>query len=122
MGALSVAWPGVRVPRLLPALSRGRVLTMEWVVGEKLAVGGGATGFLQRSPNNAGLAGSEINDKNMASTSSHTSSTSSTSTSRWGSAADVALVKLCVDATLSQLLETGVMHADPHGGNLLKVS
>ena len=23
--------------------------------------------------------------------------------------------------TLSQLLDTGVMHADPHGGNLLKV-
>ena len=34
---------------------------------------------------------------------------------------DLALVRLCLDATLSQLLETGVMHADPHAGNLLRV-
>ncbi|OEU19483.1 hypothetical protein FRACYDRAFT_182087 [Fragilariopsis cylindrus CCMP1102] len=26
-----------------------------------------------------------------------------------------------IDCTLSQLLETGILHADPHGGNLLKV-
>lgn len=121
MGALSVPWPGVRVPRLVPALSRGRVLTMEWVVGEKLAVGGGATGFLQSSPNNAGIARSDHENTDASSTASNTSSSSS-SMSRRGSDADVALVKLCVDATLSQLLETGVMHADPHGGNLLKVS
>ena len=107
----------------MPALSCGRVLTMEWVVGEKLAVGGGATGFLQSSHKNADISGGTHNDNAASQTSS---STSSSSTSRWRSAADVALVKLCVDATLSQLLETGVMtgvmHADPHGGNLLKVS
>lgn len=27
-----------------------------------------------------------------------------------------------IDCTFSQLLETGIMHADPHGGNLFKVS
>ena len=31
------------------------------------------------------------------------------------------LIKQGIDCTLSQLLETGVLHADPHGGNLLKI-
>ena len=31
------------------------------------------------------------------------------------------LVELGIRCTLSQLVETGVMHADPHGGNLLKL-
>ena len=30
------------------------------------------------------------------------------------------LVRFGIDATLSQMLEEGVMHADPHGGNLLR--
>ena len=30
-------------------------------------------------------------------------------------AENLALVKLCIDCTLSQLLDTGVLHADPHG-------
>ena len=34
---------------------------------------------------------------------------------------DLQLVTLGIRCTLSQLVETGVMHADPHGGNLLKV-
>ena len=35
---------------------------------------------------------------------------------------NLALVEQALYVTLSQLLDTGVMHADPHGGNLLKVS
>lgn len=34
---------------------------------------------------------------------------------------NLALVKVAIDSTLSQLLVTGVLHADPHAGNLLKV-
>lgn len=34
---------------------------------------------------------------------------------------NLALVKQGIECTLSQLLDTGIMHADPHGGNLLKV-
>lgn len=34
--------------------------------------------------------------------------------------ADGALIQIGLKATLLQLLETGVMHTDPHGGNLLK--
>jgi len=35
---------------------------------------------------------------------------------------DLPLLNLGIRCTLSQLVETGVMHADPHGGNLLKAS
>lgn len=34
---------------------------------------------------------------------------------------NLALVKVAIDSTLSQLLVQGVLHADPHSGNLLKV-
>lgn len=34
---------------------------------------------------------------------------------------DLPYVKLGIACTLSQLIETGVMHADPHGGNVLKL-
>ena len=37
------------------------------------------------------------------------------------SADDLHYVKLGIACTLSQLIETGVMHADPHGGNILKL-
>jgi len=35
---------------------------------------------------------------------------------------NLVLIKQALYVTLSQLLDTGVMHADPHGGNLLKVT
>jgi len=35
-------------------------------------------------------------------------------------AADLPTLRLGIECSLSQCLETGVMHADPHGGNLLK--
>jgi len=35
---------------------------------------------------------------------------------------NLALVKVAIDSTLSQLLVSGVLHADPHAGNLLKVT
>lgn len=31
------------------------------------------------------------------------------------------LLEIAIECTLSQLLDTGVLHADPHGGNLLKI-
>ena len=36
-------------------------------------------------------------------------------------AENLAVIKQAIDCTLSQLLDTGVLHADPHGGNLLKI-
>ena len=35
-------------------------------------------------------------------------------------ASELPLVRFGIEATLSQMLEQGVMHADPHGGNLLR--
>ena len=35
-------------------------------------------------------------------------------------AADLPTLRLGIECSLSQCLESGVMHADPHGGNLLK--
>lgn len=35
---------------------------------------------------------------------------------------NLAMVKVAIDSTLSQLLVEGVLHADPHAGNLLKIS
>ena len=37
-------------------------------------------------------------------------------------AADLPLLRVGIACTLSQCLESGFMHADPHGGNLLKTS
>lgn len=37
-------------------------------------------------------------------------------------AADLPIIRFGIEATLSQLIEEGVMHADPHGGNLLRPS
>lgn len=34
---------------------------------------------------------------------------------------NLALVNVAIDSTLSQLLVSGVLHADPHAGNLLKI-
>eukprot|EP00966_Prymnesium_polylepis_P005845 133537-Prymnesium_polylepis.1 len=34
--------------------------------------------------------------------------------------AELPLVRFGIEATLSQMLEEGVMHCDPHGGNLLR--
>lgn len=36
--------------------------------------------------------------------------------------ADLPIIRFGIEATLSQLLDEGVMHADPHGGNLLRPS
>jgi predicted unusual protein kinase regulating ubiquinone biosynthesis (AarF/ABC1/UbiB family) len=36
-------------------------------------------------------------------------------------ATNIVLIETGIECTLSQLLDTGVLHADPHGGNLLRV-
>ncbi|CAM6096469.1 unnamed protein product [Calypogeia fissa] len=85
----------VKVPRTLPHLTTKRVLTMEWITGfrpldlQLIAKGNDLTGDL------AGIDSQEaklyLDD----------------------------VVKKGVECSLVQLLETGVMHADPHPGNLL---
>ncbi|KAL2549512.1 Protein kinase superfamily protein [Forsythia ovata] len=74
-------FPFIRVPKVFQHLSKKRVLTMEWMVGD--------------SPSDLLLKSSEESKAKL-----------------------LDLVKKGVDATLIQLLETGLLHADPHPGNL----
>lgn len=81
----------VVVPRVIPELCSSRVIVMEYIDGVKLT--------------EIGCEGSddECSDSNFA------------------VEENLALVQRAIEYTLSQLLETGVVHADPHTGNLLKV-
>ncbi|XP_058101827.1 uncharacterized protein LOC131245999 isoform X2 [Magnolia sinica] len=87
-------FPFMHVPKVFRHLSRKRVLTMEWVVGENpnelllLAQGSDqhSVGFVERQ---------ELAKKHL-----------------------LDMVNKGVEATLVQLLETGLLHADPHPGNL----
>jgi predicted unusual protein kinase regulating ubiquinone biosynthesis (AarF/ABC1/UbiB family) len=101
---------GVIVPEIISSLCTKNVIVMEWIEGSKLT-----------SINNGD---SDSND--MANTDGQigtlTASTSSVNNKDLELQENIALVEQALYVTLSQLLDTGVMHADPHGGNLLKVS
>ena len=90
--------PDVVVPQPLEELSTSRVLTMEWVDGQglqelaRLAAGKPSTSG--RPPTDGEAAGRARSDL-------------------------LRLVDLGVDSSLYQLLESGVLHGDPHPGNLL---
>ncbi|CAN0474149.1 unnamed protein product, partial [Ascophyllum nodosum] len=73
--------PLVVVPRVLLKYSGQRVITSEWIDGEKLV-----NAQAQVSP------------------------------------ADLPTLRVGIDCTLTQLLDKGFLHADPHGGNLLKMA
>ncbi|KAF8395210.1 hypothetical protein HHK36_019153 [Tetracentron sinense] len=90
------SFPFIYVPKVLRNLSRKRVLTMDWVVGENpndllLISSGGSIdrgyGYSERQKVDAKI---RLLD----------------------------LVNKGVEASLIQLLETGLLHADPHPGNL----
>ncbi|KAF9674863.1 hypothetical protein SADUNF_Sadunf10G0171200 [Salix dunnii] len=81
-------------PKIFPDLSRKRVLTMEWVVGDS------PTDLLSLS----------------------TSSTYSERQKLEAKRRLLDLVSKGVEASLVQLLETGLLHADPHPGNLRYMS
>jgi len=81
----------VVVPKVYQNLCTDKVLVMEWIDGTKLV-------DLQASP--------PPNESEI-----HAKETEET----------LELIRQGIDCTLSQLLETGILHADPHGGNLLKV-
>ncbi|KAJ6772949.1 PROTEIN KINASE SUPERFAMILY PROTEIN [Salix koriyanagi] len=81
-------------PKIFPDLSRKRVLTMEWVVGDS------PTDLLSLS----------------------TSSTCSERQKLEAKRRLLDLVSKGIEASLVQLLETGLLHADPHPGNLRYIS
>lgn len=85
----------VIVPKVYTELCTENVLVMEWIDGVKLTdVAGG--------------------NNNTTSTTKGQSESSTVEE-------NLALVKVAIDSTLSQLLVEGILHADPHAGNLLKV-
>ncbi|CAM9184861.1 unnamed protein product [Ectocarpus fasciculatus] len=75
------AMPGILVPKVLLDYSAKRVITSEWIDGEKLV-----DNQAQVSP------------------------------------ADLPILRVGIECTLTQLLDKGFLHADPHGGNLLKTA
>lgn len=88
-------YPYILVPKVLKQLTKKRVLTMEWVAGENpkelLSLSNGVSGKVTEASDNQKLeAKSRLLD----------------------------LVNKGVEASLVQLLETGLLHADPHPGNL----
>ncbi|KAB2598081.1 aarF domain-containing protein kinase [Pyrus ussuriensis x Pyrus communis] len=91
------SFPFMLVPKVYQHLSRKRVLTMEWIVGES------PTDLLSVS-----AAGSPV----------ESGSTYSERQILDAKRRLLDLVKKGVEACLAQLLETGLLHADPHPGNL----
>ena len=92
----------VIVPKVFSSWCTENILIMEWIDGTKL------TNVVVNNEK-------EEEDKNAS------SNDRSTTTMTTTNAENLALVKVAIDATLNQLLVTGVLHADPHAGNLLKV-
>ncbi|XP_027367938.1 uncharacterized protein LOC113873812 [Abrus precatorius] len=86
----------IHVPKVFPHLSRKRVLTMEWMVGES------PTDLLSLSTGNSVGNVSEYSERQKVDAKRRL----------------LDLVNKGVEATLVQLLETGLLHADPHPGNL----
>ncbi|CAA7052030.1 unnamed protein product [Microthlaspi erraticum] len=85
----------IRVPKVYKHLTRKRVLTMEWMVGESptdlLSI---STGYSEHNSQSHEREKLEARRRLLD------------------------LVNKGVEATLVQLLDTGILHADPHPGNL----
>ncbi|KAL9419021.1 hypothetical protein AB3S75_036888 [Citrus x aurantiifolia] len=89
-------FPFIHVPKVFRHLSRKRVLTMEWMVGES------PTDLISLSTGSSVDGSSTHSDRQKLD-------------AKWRL---LDLVNKGVEATLVQLLETGILHADPHPGNL----
>ncbi|XP_050209430.1 uncharacterized protein LOC126660133 [Mercurialis annua] len=84
------------IPKVYNHLTRKRVLTLEWVVGES------STDLLSLSAGNASDHGSSYSNRQKTEAKRRL----------------LDLVSKGVEASLVQLLETGLLHADPHPGNM----
>jgi predicted unusual protein kinase regulating ubiquinone biosynthesis (AarF/ABC1/UbiB family) len=100
----SLPGKGVVVPEIMSDYCTENVLVMEWISGRKLTSLGDDTVNVESSSK-------RTNNNNDASRREYLREKKE----------NLALVEQALYVTLSQLLEHGCMHADPHGGNLLKV-
>ena len=105
--------PGyVRVPGLIPRLpATRRVLIMEWLDGQRvMSLGSNRKSSVDEDD--------ELEDLDEEDECAPMSWEEKECVRK---AASLPLIELGIRCTLSQLIETGVMHADPHGGNLLRL-
>ncbi|TYH51280.1 hypothetical protein ES332_D10G262200v1 [Gossypium tomentosum] len=86
----------MQVPKVFQHLTRKRVLTMEWMVGES------STDLLSITTSRSIKHGSKYLERQKVDAKRRL----------------LDLVNKGVEASLTQLLETGMLHADPHPGNL----
>ncbi|KAL8090449.1 hypothetical protein AgCh_039782 [Apium graveolens] len=89
-------FPFMSVPKVLSHLTQKRVLTMEWMVGES------PSDLIYLSSKNPAPKGENCIDREQNDARHRL----------------LDLVNKGVQATLVQLIETGLLHADPHPGNL----
>ncbi|KAA3481672.1 putative aarF domain-containing protein kinase chloroplastic isoform X1 [Gossypium australe] len=86
----------MQIPKVFQHLTRKRVLTMEWMVGES------STDLLSITTSSSIKHGSKYLERQKVDAKRRL----------------LDLVNKGVEASLTQLLETGMLHADPHPGNL----
>ncbi|XP_065870239.1 uncharacterized protein [Euphorbia lathyris] len=94
------SFPFMRIPKVYCHLSGKKVLTMEWVDGES------PSRLLDQSTSNSIGHGSAYSEREKIEAKRRL----------------LDMVSKGVEATLIQLLETGLLHADPHAGNLRYIS
>lgn len=88
----SLPGDGVVVPKIAEQYCTENILVMEWIDGTKLA---------NLKGDRADLNDEDVEDERLM---------------------NLALIEQALYVTMSQLLDHGLMHADPHGGNLLRVT
>jgi hypothetical protein len=119
----------VVVPEVYAGWCTENVLVMEWIEGTKLTdVGGGGVGGVvggTTTTTNTAIGGgddpSDSRRRRRRRRRRMEGNEEEEDEQRARREENLALVKVAIDATLDQLLVTGVLHADPHAGNLLKV-
>ncbi|GLI66135.1 hypothetical protein VaNZ11_009866 [Volvox africanus] len=100
--------PQVYVPYIYDEYTTAKILTMEWIEGERLRTAGSSVS--ERAPPS----------NNASATRSSRASIGPLSDSQ--RLEDLALVEVGVRCSLEQMLEEGFYHADPHPGNLLRTA
>jgi predicted unusual protein kinase regulating ubiquinone biosynthesis (AarF/ABC1/UbiB family) len=124
--------PGfVRVPALYPEFpATRRVLIMEWLDGQRvMSLVSPNQKFKQQKErkDRAGLSGDVeaceivVGEDPWCEAEEEERERAEEKAELARKAASLPLIDLGIRCTLSQLIETGVMHADPHGGNLLRL-
>ncbi|GIL56849.1 hypothetical protein Vafri_12157 [Volvox africanus] len=99
--------PQVYVPYIYDEYTTAKILTMEWIEGERLRTAGSSVS--ERAP---------ASSNNASATRGSRRSIGPLSDSQ--RLEDLALVEVGVRCSLEQMLEEGFYHADPHPGNLLR--